>query len=154
MQAALEEFVLWELMDTADMLGDAQHHLAKKESIALACFERKPVLVTHTLDPAGQRLALLQLGGDEEILGHRLRHVPAIIAMFDCLQSSPPPANVDASHQPLDLAAPVSGENSNSDLLRVKPGQQDLGSDGLHLARILDLTREIVLCKNIYVSYK
>jgi hypothetical protein len=59
--------------------------------------------------------------------------------MFDCLQSSPPPAHADASHQPLDLAAPISGENSNSDL-RVKPGQQNLGRDGLHLARILDLT--------------
>jgi hypothetical protein len=60
--------------------------------------------------------------------------------MFDCLQSSPPPAHADASHQPLDLAAPISGENLNSDLLRVKPGQQNLDRDGLHLARIPDLS--------------
>jgi hypothetical protein len=76
-QAALEEFVLWELMNTADMLGDTLHHLAKKESIALACFETKPVLVAHTFDPAGQRFALLQLGGDEETFGHCFRHVPS-----------------------------------------------------------------------------
>jgi hypothetical protein len=68
--------------------------------------------------------------------------------MFDCLQSSPPPAHADASHQPLDLAAPISGENSNSDL-HVKPGQQNLGRDGSILPEYLILlssTREIVLC--------
>ncbi len=85
MLAFLEEFVLWEVMNPTNMLGDAQHHLAEKMGIALACRETKPTHTAHTFDPAGQRPALLQLGGDEEVFRHRFHHMPGVVSMFDWL---------------------------------------------------------------------
>ncbi len=97
-------------MNPADMLGDAQDHLAEKKGIALAHRETKPIHVAHTLDPAGERPALLQLGGDEEVFRHSFHHMPGVIAVLDRLQPSLPAANVDVPHEPLNLAAPVGGK--------------------------------------------
>ncbi len=102
MQAPFEQFVLRELVHPTDVFGDAEDHLAKKKGIALARGETVPKHVPQALDPAPQRLGLLELGSEDAVLDHRLHKVPDIVRVLDGRHLPPAQFRIDITEELLE----------------------------------------------------
>jgi hypothetical protein len=82
-------------------------------------FETVPKHISDAPDPHTKSLTLLEFAGNEEVLGHRLDHVPRVETMFDGRQSSVKAERVDVLHEGFDWATSVGSTDSQVDVLLV-----------------------------------